>query len=185
MGSASVGTVVKSLLCSRNAAPVKNELGGSKMATISTRCATQADLPLLLEFEQGVIKAERPFTDNLKDGHITYYDLEQLISSDSAQLLVAEVDGVPAGSGYAAIRQSRPYQKRSSHAYLGFMYVEPRFRGRGINKQVIAALEAWSRSRGVYELVLDVYDENAPAIRAYEKTGFRRSLLEMRMTLDK
>ena len=40
-----------------------------------TREATLKDLHTLLEFEQGIIAAERPFDGTLKEGEIHYYDL--------------------------------------------------------------------------------------------------------------
>ena len=49
------------------------------------------------------------------------------------------------------------------------MYVEPAYRGKGINQMIIAALKTWAYSRNVTELRLDVYHDNANAIKAYEK----------------
>ncbi|TQV70231.1 GNAT family N-acetyltransferase [Exilibacterium tricleocarpae] len=142
------------------------------------------DLPQLLEFEQGVIAVERPFAKNLKSGKITYYELEQLIADPNAELLVAELEGALIGSGYAEIRKSKPHFKHPYFSYLGFMYVDPGYRGMGVNKQLIEALMAWSKSRGVYEVSLDVYSENAAAIRAYEKAGFRKNLVQMCVELE-
>lgn len=63
------------------------------------------------------------------------------------------------------------------------MYVVPEHRGKGVNKGIIDALESWSASRGVAQMVLEVYLENTAAIRAYEKAGYATSLIEMRKTL--
>ena len=43
------------------------------------RPANKNDLPVLLEFEQEIVKAERPFNSTMKDGEIHFYDLLQLI----------------------------------------------------------------------------------------------------------
>jgi GNAT superfamily N-acetyltransferase len=61
------------------------------------------------------------------------------------------------------------------------MYVEPAYRGKGVNQLIIAALKAWALSRQLTELRLDVYHTNTNAIRAYEKAGFTQYLLNMRM----
>jgi GNAT superfamily N-acetyltransferase len=37
-------------------------------------------------------------------------------------------------AGYARIEQAKPYLKHTAYAYLGFMYVLPAYRGKGINK---------------------------------------------------
>lgn len=52
------------------------------------RKATLKDLPILLEFEQGIIQAERSFDATLKAEHITYYDLSELITSENLVVLL-------------------------------------------------------------------------------------------------
>lgn len=151
---------------------------------IIVRKATLSDLPKLLEFEQGVIKAERPFDPQLKPDPITYYDLELLIDSEDAEVLVAVDDGNIIASGYALIKQSKPYLKSPRQSYLGFMFVDPDYRGQRINQLIVDGLIDWSRSKGVYEIILDVYDGNQAAIRAYEKAGFEKNLVQMRLNLD-
>jgi RimJ/RimL family protein N-acetyltransferase len=149
---------------------------------ITTRPATTADLPTLLRFEQGVISAERLMDPTLKDGPIHYYDLDKMLASPHIHLVVAETEkGTLVGSAYARIDPSRHYLKHTHHAYCGFMYVEPAFRGKGVNQLIIDALKSWARSKNLTELRLDVYTTNAAAIRAYEKAGFTPYLINMRM----
>ena len=87
------------------------------------------------------------------------------------------------GSGYARIEASKHYLLHTRHAYLGFMYVVPEHRGKGVNQLIIEALKQWSLSQNITELRLDVYSENQPAINAYEKAGFTKYLIEMRRGL--
>ena len=148
--------------------------------SIHIRPATLADIPTLLEFEQGVIIAERPMDPTMKDGNINYYNLPAMIDSPDVQLLVAELDGALLGSGYARIETGRLYLKHTHHAYLGFMYVPPAHRGKGVNKLILEALRQWARSRNITELRLDVYSVNESAIRAYEKAGFTHHMIQMR-----
>jgi GNAT superfamily N-acetyltransferase len=149
------------------------------MKFIKTRPAALTDLPTLLRFEQGVISAERPFDCTLGN-EIHYYDLEMMITAPHIQLLVAQLDGELIGSGYARIEDAKPYLVHSQHAYLGFMYTVPEHRGKGVNKKIIEALKEWSVSKGITELTLDVYQENESAIKAYEKIGFVKHLVNMR-----
>ena len=153
------------------------------MEHIITRTATLADLDTLLEFEQGIIQTERPFDPTLKDGNINYYDIAAMIQAPHVEVLVAETGSEIIGSGYARIEDSKVYLKHPKHAYLGFMYVKPEYRGKGVNKQVIAALQQWAIGRGITEFRLDVYSDNLPAVKAYEKIGFSKHLIEMRMGL--
>ncbi|HEY9000432.1 MAG TPA: GNAT family N-acetyltransferase [Mucilaginibacter sp.] len=153
------------------------------MEEIITRTATLADLDILLEFEQGIIQTERPFDPTLKDGHINYYDIAAMIQAPHIEVIVAELNGEIIGSGYARIEDSKIYLKHPKHAYLGFMYVKPEHRGKGVNKRVIAALQDWTTGQGITEFRLDVYSDNLPAVKAYEKIGFSKHLIEMRMEL--
>ena len=56
------------------------------------REAITDELKTLQEFEQGVVKYERPFAPNLKEDPIVYYDIQNLIERDDAQVLVVVVD---------------------------------------------------------------------------------------------
>lgn len=153
------------------------------MEEIAVREATLKDLEDLLRFEQGVISAERPFDPTLKEGHILYYDLKDLISSPLSQLVVAESGGEIIGSGYGRIERAKPYLAHERFVYLGFMYTDPKHRGRGVNKKIIDALKQWALSQQVFEMRLEVYCGNELAQRAYEKVGFDKHMIEMRMGL--
>lgn len=150
----------------------------------TTRSATIADLPTLREFEQGIIVVERPFDNTLRPDPITYHDIESLIASPDADVVVAESQNVLIGSGFAKKKASRHYTDPTFHAHLGFMYVVPEHRGQGVNQLILQHLLSWARCNGLMEIRLTVYPENVPAVRAYEKAGFDSHLLEMRMRLD-
>lgn len=153
------------------------------METIIVREATMADMPALLQFEQGVITAERPFDPTIRPDPVNYYDLELMIAAPHIHLVVAELNGEPIGSGYARIQESKLFLNHPQHAYLGFMYVLPQHRGKGVNNLVMQALKNWAISQGITELQLEVYYDNAPAVKAYEKSGFIKSMIQMRMGL--
>ncbi len=154
------------------------------MKETTFRPATLDELPILLEFEQGVIEAERPFDSSLAPDPINYYDLEALVKSDNSLVVVALIGENIVGSGYANIQKSKPYLNTDYHAYLGFMFVLPEYRGRGINQGLTEVLVSWAKSRNLTEIRLDVYDENVSAVRAYTKVGFTKNLVEMRMDIS-
>ena len=154
------------------------------MIEIKIRKASVVDLEQLLAFEQDLIKTERPFDPTLKPDPVNYYALKAMLTSPLAEVVVAEADNKIIASGYARIDSSRPFLKHSTHAYLGFMYVLPEYRGQGINKQIMDALKDWAVSKNITEFRLEVYYDNISAIKAYEKIGFSRYSLEMRYNLD-
>src|SRR5262245_22486335 len=110
------------------------------MENIITRKAVMADMEKLLQFEQGVISAERPFDGTLKPDPLHYYDIKQMIDAPHIELLVAELNGEIIGAGYARIEAAKHYLSHPVHAYLGFMYTDPGHRGKSVNKMIMDAL---------------------------------------------
>jgi GNAT superfamily N-acetyltransferase len=156
------------------------------MQSITIRPALPSDLDTLFRFEQGVVDAERPFDVTLRDDILFhYYDIAALIASPNVEIVVAECNHQLIACGYARIETSKYYLRHRKHAYLGFMYVEPSERGKGINQQIMAVLKQWAIEQGITELRLEVYSQNEAAIKAYEKVGFKAHLLEMRMEVGK
>jgi ribosomal protein S18 acetylase RimI-like enzyme len=153
------------------------------MEEIIIRKASINDIETLRRFEQGVIITERPFDPTLKKGDIFYYDIEGMMDAPHIELLVAALNDELVGCGYARIEKAKPYLQHEHKAYLGFMYVDPKHRGKEINKKIIDALKQWSLSQNVSEMRLDVYMDNTAAIKAYEKAGFTKHMVEMRMGL--
>ncbi|RMA66410.1 GNAT family N-acetyltransferase [Ulvibacter antarcticus] len=148
------------------------------------RIAKVKDLPILLEFEQGVIAAERSMDPTLKKEKISYYDIGELIKASSSEVYVAEINEEIVASGYVKMVEAKPYLDHKYQGYLGFMFVPKEHRGKGLNKMILDALINWCKKRNVTEIRLDVYNDNPPAIRAYEKAGFKPHLINMRLSID-
>ncbi len=148
------------------------------------RKATLDDMPVLLKYEQGIILAERPMDPTIKDGSIHYYNIPDFIQNNDSELLVVECNTEIVGSGYANIKSDRAYLKHEKQGYLGFMYVDEQHRGKGVNKLIIDGLLKWCQQKNIHEIRLDVYDDNIPAIQAYEKAGFKKHMILMRMNIQ-
>lgn len=57
---------------------------------------------------------------------------------------------------------------------VGNVFTQPAQRGRGLATQCTGAVVAAALAAGVRTVVLNVREDNAPAIRVYERLGFRR-----------
>ena len=82
---------------------------------------------------------------------------------------VAEVDGevvgvVGAGAG-----------EFNGSAALTSLWVDPRFRGRGVGTALIQAVEEWARGKDLDQVVLWVTEANSTVERLYERLGFKRT----------
>ncbi len=64
-----------------------------------------------------------------------------MINASHVEIVVAEIRSEIIGSGYARIESAKPYLKHQKHAYLGFMYVVPDYRGKGVIQKIIEALK--------------------------------------------
>ena len=147
------------------------------------RSAINEDVKVLLKFEQELIKFERPFDSTLKNGRISYYDISKRIKAKNSHVLIVEDSGEIIGSGFADIVKAKPFLKHDHFIRLGFFYVKENFRSKGVNKLILNGLIEWSKSRGLAEVRLSVYDKNIDAKSAYLKYGFEPNLLEMRLKI--
>ncbi|MCB2114587.1 MAG: GNAT family N-acetyltransferase [Parvularculaceae bacterium] len=154
------------------------------MTEIIVRRADVRDLETLKRFEQGIVEAERPLDPTIKKGRVTYYDLGALIKSPEAFFAIAEADGEPVACGFSRRAAGRLFTEPAFYAYVGLMYVDPEWRGRGVSARILDRLKEWAREAGLTELRLEVYPANSPARRAYEKTGFEPYMLEMRLPFE-
>lgn len=148
---------------------------------IKIRPATPEDLTTLKEFEQGLIDAERPFDTTIRKHPVQYYDLEKLIPAADCNVLIATVDDEIVACGMVLIAIGRPYLNHSDYANIRFLYTKPEHRGRGINAMIINQLITWAHEQNLFEIRLTVYQNNIPAIKAYEKVGFKKHIIEMRL----
>lgn len=71
--------------------------------------------------------------------------------------------------------------RRGARGWLGEFAVAPEWRGRGIADRLLETFVAEARSVGVRQVEFDVLAVNVPAIRVYERAGFRQAgdLLEL------
>ena len=110
--------------------------------------------------------------------------IPDFIQNNDSELLVVELNTEIVASGYANIKSDKAYLKHKKQGYLGFMYVDKKHRGKGVNKLIIEGLLEWCKQKNIHEIRLDVYDDNIPAMQAYEKAGFKKHLINMRMNIQ-
>ena len=101
-------------------------------------------------------------TDRLSRRSIRHW-----ISSGNRAFLVATVDGTLAG--YILVI----YHGGTRLARLYSIATDPRFRGRGIARQLIAAGERAASDSGRFIMRLEVASDNRPAISLYQSLGYQ------------
>ena len=96
--------------------------------------------------------------------------IPELRRQPTALVLLALADGEPAGLavcffGFSTFR-ARPLLNVHDLA------VVPAHRGRGVGRELLRHAEERARSRGCCRLTLEVQEDNARALRLYERFGF-------------
>jgi len=76
-------------------------------------------------------------------------------------------NAVPCGIAAGFLDEHDP-----TRAHLISMWVAPAYRRTGTGSLLVDAVQAWARTRGVYELRLMVTSSNQGAIAFYERQGF-------------
>ena len=87
-------------------------------------------------------------------------------------VLLAEEDGRVVGHAELSIRPCAEGCESSRVAYLEGWFVDPRARGRGVGRALVAAAEEWARSQGCTEFASDTQPDNEVSIAAHRALGF-------------
>lgn len=90
-----------------------------------------------------------------------------MVSRANARLIVAQGDGHLAG--YALLL----FHRGTSLGRLYSLAISERARGQGLGQQLLAQAERHARERDCAYLRLEVRPDNTPAIRLYERNGYR------------
>jgi GNAT superfamily N-acetyltransferase len=85
-------------------------------------------------------------------------------------MLIAELDGKPAGVAYLVTLVD--YFNERPHAHLSVLAVEKSAEGKGVGSALLEACEQWARGRGSDRLTLSALVTNARARALYERRGF-------------
>lgn len=93
--------------------------------------------------------------------------IDETAGSRLAEGFVAEVDGEAVGLLRCRLTQSDP-----PLGFIQTMWVEPRFRRRGIGSQLLTFGLNWLRDRGAGAIELDVNERNEAALDLYRSFGF-------------
>ncbi len=149
------------------------------------RKAIISDLPIIHKFQQELVKIERPFDSGIpQTGKVEYYDFKKLIKFISVNFLIAEVNGKPVACGFAQIKKNVNWAVEKKYGYIGFMYVDAKFRGKGIGSQIMEDFIIWFKKKNIVYITLKAYFKNDAARSAYRKMGFCDFVSEMEINLN-
>jgi len=136
------------------------------MPEITLRKANREDSPIILNFIKALAEYEK-----LSDAvSATPEQLETtLFDQNAAKVILAEVDGQPAGFALYFYNYSTFLAKPG--LYLEDLYVYPEYRKSGVGKALFNALKEQARAEGCGRMEWSVLDWNKDAWEFYEAQG--------------
>lgn len=142
--------------------PPSTRLAFFRVATMTAafriRRATPADLPALLALERSAFTTD----------HLSPRQYRRHLDSATALVLAAvDASGL---LGKALVF----FRRNSDVARLYSIAVADGARGRGIGEALLTAIERAARRRGAARMRLEVRQDNASAMRLYERRGYAR-----------
>ena len=135
--------------------------------SIKLRPATHADIPHILAFILELAEYEKLAHEAIADA--TGLANQLFGDRPAAEVVIAEVDGEPAGFALFFHNFSTFLGQRG--LYLEDLFVRPRFRGLGLGKRLMVHLAKLAVERDCGRFEWSVLDWNAPAIRFYRSLG--------------
>lgn len=137
------------------------------MPGVQIRSATEADVPLILQFIRDLAiyeKLEHKVVATEETVRRTLFG-----SPRFAEVVFAEIDGKEAG--FALFFHNYSTFLGQPGIYLEDLFVKPASRGRGIGKALLTHLAKLARERGCGRLEWAVLDWNTPSINFYKSLG--------------
>ena len=148
-----------------------------------TDAAAIAKLALAL-FELHVEWDERRFTQiGTIEGATRYYG--ERAEAESAAVFVAEDGGRIVGFAYMEYEPVLYAELATDAALLHDLYVEPDARRSHTASNLLAAVEAEAKRLGANKVLLSVALKNMGGQKLFEQYGFRTTMLEMMLEIDK
>jgi GNAT superfamily N-acetyltransferase len=99
--------------------------------------------------------------------------------------LVAEDDGQVAGFITATIEQSQPDRLPDRHATIGYLYVDPQYRRKGVGRDLVARIFAWAREQeGIVHVEMPVLANDTGAEPFWRSLGFSPFIQRVWAPLD-
>lgn len=149
------------------------------------RAATVADLPSLGRLGALLMRVHHEFDRRrfLSPGTHPVRGYARFLASqleDPDSVVIAAVDDTQVvGYVYASIEPLSWKDLRDECGYVHDLVVDPAHRGHGAGSRLLEAAVEWLRGRGMPRVVLGTAAQNTGAQRLFERSQFRRTMIEM------
>jgi ribosomal protein S18 acetylase RimI-like enzyme len=143
----------------------------------------------LEQAEASLLRSKQEYSQALQESYSlsetdstarTHEQFEQILPegiSTSGHLFFGwKVDGQVLGTAWLRLPKKT---SEGSSVFIYDLWVTPSERGKGLGKEILEALKANLRAKGLSKMGLHVFSKNERAIRLYQKLGFQVKSLNM------
>lgn len=106
------------------------------------------------------------------------------LKNPDAVVKVAEENGTVIGYAVATRGREAAFYKYSRVGLLTDVFVKESHRGRGVARQLLAALEDWARRQGLQAIEVNVFPEHTEEIESLKRLGFFHFRIKMLRPLE-
>lgn len=99
-------------------------------------------------------------------------DDDPYVPSTEQVFVWEDESGILRGFACVSVRLFVDGAHHSPCPHIEGWYVEPEFRGAGVGKALVEAIEEWCKSQGFVELTSDTWTWNTDSIEAHKAVGF-------------
>jgi len=150
--------------------------------SLEMRQATTGDIPVIVRMlADDFLGRQREDTSlPLNENYVQAF--REIDADPNNELIVAELDGEIVGTLQLVITPSLSY-KGSKRSMVESVRVDSKLRGQGIGRQMMLWAMERARERGCISMHLTSHGEREDAHRFYEKLGFAKSHVGMKLSL--
>jgi aminoglycoside 6'-N-acetyltransferase I len=103
-------------------------------------------------------------------------EIEEVLANGTVVFLAFDHQGAAIAFAEAALRHD--YVNGTESSPVGFLegwYVAPQWRGKGLGRALVAAVEGWVRDQGCHEFASDALLDNSASLAAHVACGFEET----------
>lgn len=146
------------------------------MSELNIRMARESDIPAINRLLLQVLTVHHNGRPDLFKGNCRKYtdgELSEILRDENRPILIAEREGEAVGYAFCVLQQhpNDNILTDITTLYIDDLCVDESARGHGIGSALYKAALELAKEKGCYNVTLNVWNCNEPAMRFYEKCG--------------